>query len=168
VLYLGRLRSHVHNASLQRTGVFPAFDPFTISIAPSAPILMMPINLPSFKEFCTNSGVALPFHRVFRETPDKLKAHISPCNKCNKCGKRFKRPFNLRRHEKIHNKDLEQLHRCSICSSGFLRRADLNRHENVNNPAVLPFRLMLTFDRRTRPNVLTNVVVGPVLAVRII
>jgi hypothetical protein len=150
---------------------------------------MMPINLPSFKEFYTNSGVALPFHRVFKETPDKLKAHadvalpshrlfketpnkhnahISPCNKCNKCGKRFKRPFNLRRHEKIHNKDLEQLHRCSICSSGFLRRADLNRHENVNNPAVLPFRLMLTFDRRTRPNVLTNVVVGPVLAVRII
>jgi uncharacterized Zn-finger protein len=132
---------------------------------------MMLINLPSFKEFCTNSDVALQFHRVFKETPDKHKAHISPCNTCNTCntcGTQFKRPSNLRRHEKIRNKDHEQLHCYSICSKRFLRRADLNRHEKVNSPAVLPFRLMLTFDRRTKPNVLTNVVVGPVIDVRII
>jgi hypothetical protein len=57
-----------------------------------------------------------------------------------------------------------------MCSKTFLRRPDLNRHEEVNDPAVFSFRLMLTFDRNTKPNVLTNVnlVVGPVLNVRII
>jgi hypothetical protein len=130
-------------------------------------MIMMPINLPSFKEFCTNSGVALSFHRVFKETPEKQKAHISPCIKCNTCGMQFKRPSHLLGHQKIHNKGLEQPHRCSTCSKRFQRRGDLNRHEKVNNPAVLPFRLMLTFDRPTKPNVLTNVSVGPILNVRI-
>jgi len=50
---------------------------------------------------------------------------------CNHCEKNFKRPDQLKRHEKIHTG--EKPHICRICGRGFARTDHRNMHENKHS-----------------------------------
>lgn len=50
---------------------------------------------------------------------------------CNQCPKSFKRPDQLKRHEKIHTG--EKPHSCRVCGRGFARTDHRNMHENKHS-----------------------------------
>jgi len=86
-------------------------------------------NLDSKKYFCTEADCPKRFSR-----PQDLQVHINKHHKklikpyvCNECLKAFKRPDQLKRHEKIHTG--EKPHACKICGRCFARTDHRNMHQ---------------------------------------
>ena len=52
---------------------------------------------------------------------------------CNHCELSFARCHDMRRHEKIHKKEFQNLNRCDFCNKAFSRPDALNRHIKLNS-----------------------------------
>ena len=56
-----------------------------------------------------------------------MKIHASPIV-CIECGKKFKRPFELKRHEDEVHKNLRTFD-CEVCGKSFPRKSSLKSHQ---------------------------------------
>lgn len=81
---------------------------------------------------CPFPGCDKIFNRTFNfKSHFKIHSGEKPF-RCGHCELSFARSHDLKRHEKIHNKDNQNSNKCDFCQKKFSRPDALNRHIKLN------------------------------------